>query len=86
MNTSVIGNHDNKNLTANECKLEVINLLSYPLSTIEHELLQLGLSFCPNSLPNRFEIKKDLYLFARKLTLKVMYDSDRRGKQAEIFH
>lgn len=49
-------------------RLEIIDLSSYSLSQAEKEVLQLGISFCPSSTLNTFDIINDLYLFARKLT------------------
>lgn len=66
--------------------LEIIDLSSYPLSQTKRELLQLYLSFCPNSISTKFDIIKDLHLFSRKLTYKYMFDSERQNKQTDISH
>lgn len=71
-------------ITSDDSKLEDINLSSQPLSPTEIELLSLGLNFCPNSTSNKFELIKDLYLFARKLTYKFMFDKERCIKQTDI--
>lgn len=56
--------------------LNVINLSSYKLSLVETQVLARGLSFCPNQNLDKFEVIKDLQLFARKLILKQLYSQD----------
>ena len=70
----------------NDSLLEVIHLSSQPLSPTEVELLSLGLSFCPNTTSKKFELIKDLYLFARKLTYKFMFDKERCTQQTDSAH
>lgn len=59
----------------------VVNLSDTPLSQDEVNLLARGLKFAP--MPprvNRFELKKDIDAFARRLRLKeLFYDSDESG-------
>lgn len=53
--------------------LNVVNLSSYQLSEIEYSVLSKGLSFCPSQNLNKFEVIKDVQLFARNLILKQIY-------------
>ena len=55
----------------------------YPLSKDELTVLKLGLSFCPNSNLDKYEVIKDLYLFARKLTYKFIFDPDKKRLREE---
>lgn len=57
--------------TATNCN--IVNLSEYTLTSEEEDLLLKGLTFCPNSKPDKFEIEKDLQLFTRKLLFKSMY-------------
>ncbi|XP_077119074.1 uncharacterized protein LOC143775113 [Ranitomeya variabilis] len=54
-------------------KLQIINLSSYSLSPGEVSVLSKGLSFSPTNPLNKFELTKDLYLFCRQLTFKLLY-------------
>lgn len=56
-------------------KLEVINLSQYQLSSDEKSVLELGLSFCPTQKGNKFELAKDVMLFARKLLFHIIHDT-----------
>lgn len=67
----------------NDEDLSVINLTPYPLSEDELTVLKLGLSFCPNANLDKYEVIKDLYLFARKLTYKHIFDPDKNRPMAE---
>ncbi|KAM5191587.1 WD repeat-containing protein 64 [Mantella aurantiaca] len=49
----------------------------------EMDVLRLGLSFCPEQDIDVFETIKDINLFARKLILKVMYDSSSSSGQSD---
>lgn len=65
-----------------------MNLSSYDLSPIEIEVLKLGLSFCPSQTIDKFTLVKDLQFFARNLTYKYIFDSDRGrviGKDDDIY-
>lgn len=55
---------------------DIINLSSHPLSGDESEVLHLGLTFSPDEEADRFQLIKDLHLFARRLMYKVLYDKD----------
>lgn len=57
-----------------EKHLTVVNLTKDPISEPQRKLLEKGLNFVPNSPLDKFTVVKDLNLFARKLTLKLMYD------------
>lgn len=46
---------------------------------VELEVLRLGLSFCPSQHIDKFTLVKDLHIFARNLTYKYIFDTD-RGK------
>lgn len=39
-------------------------------------MLKLGLTFCPDENADKFELIKDLHLFARCLMYKVLYDKE----------
>ncbi|XP_069618482.1 uncharacterized protein [Ranitomeya imitator] len=54
-------------------RLRIINLSTYQLSEIEINLLTKGLSFSPMCGLDKFELTKDLYLFCRQLTFKILY-------------
>lgn len=54
-----------------------------PLSTDETAVLQLGLGFCPADPIHITETIKDLYLFARNLTFKFIYDKERHNINLE---
>lgn len=49
-------------------------------------VLSKGLSFCPESDTDKFEIVKDLQLFTRKLLLKSIYNRDTPPTQQEKTH
>lgn len=55
-------------------QFEIINLSSHQLSEAESQVLQLGLTSCPDSNVDRFTIIKDIHLFARRLMFKTLYD------------
>lgn len=59
--------------------LNVMNLSSQPLTPVELEDLSLGLGFCPKHILDKFNLIKDLYLFVRKLCLKVSHHRDASG-------
>ncbi|XP_073491307.1 uncharacterized protein [Aquarana catesbeiana] len=63
-------------LDGNRDKFDIINLSSHPLTEDETTLLELGLTFCPDEEANKFELIKDLHLFARHLMYKVLYDKN----------
>lgn len=65
-------------------QLQIINLSSKILSPSEAEVLTLGLSFFPASWADKFEVVKDVNLFARRLTYKYMYDKKRRKEKQEL--
>ncbi|XP_073415667.1 uncharacterized protein [Dendrobates tinctorius] len=54
-------------------ELRIINLSTYELSELEVNLLTKGLSFSPKNCLDKFELTKDLYLFCRQLTFKMLY-------------
>lgn len=39
----------------------------------------MGLSFCPDGEADKFELVKDLHLFARRLMYKVLYDNQQNA-------
>lgn len=53
-----------ENLETN--KLEVITLSQHHLSQDEISVLELGLRFCPTQRGDKFELAKDMMLFAKK--------------------
>lgn len=55
--------------------LKVINLTDKSLTRPQMEVLSLGLTFAPASNFDRFFAVKDLYLFARKLFFKKLYQT-----------
>lgn len=55
-------------------QFEIVNLSSHQLPDVENQVLQLGLTFCPDSDADRFTIIKDIHLFARRLMFKTLYD------------
>ncbi|XP_071989584.1 uncharacterized protein [Engystomops pustulosus] len=59
-----------KNTTGN---LQIVNLSSYQLNQTEIDILQKGLSFSPMHVLDKFELTKDVYLFCRQLTFKLLY-------------
>lgn len=65
-----------------EDPLSVINLSDYTLSANETQLLWKGLTFCPDSGVDTFEIIKDLQLFARKLILQSLYAKLNQSNQS----
>ncbi|XP_077335488.1 E3 SUMO-protein ligase KIAA1586 homolog [Lithobates pipiens] len=74
-------NHSKINSQTNN--LNIINLTPYPLTHDEKSVLQLGLGFSPSEPINVYETIKDIYLFARNLTYKFIYDKDRRNLNLE---
>lgn len=70
-------------LCTNDDELSAINLIPYPLSRDELIVLKLGLSFCPSSKMDKYEVIKDLYLFVRKLTYKFIFNPDKKRKREE---
>ncbi|XP_077129882.1 uncharacterized protein LOC143785095 [Ranitomeya variabilis] len=54
-------------------RFRIINLSTYQLSQIETNLLTKGLSFSPMIGLDKFELTKDIYLFCRQLTFKMLY-------------
>ena len=60
-----------------------MNLTPIVLSTDEISVLQLGLGFCPTDPIHVTETIKDLYLFARNLTFKFIFDEDRHNISLE---
>lgn len=59
---------------------DMVNLSSCVLSHDEKTVLLKGLSFCPDRGLDIFECVKDLNLFSRKLTLKVLLDKSKTNK------
>lgn len=55
--------------------MNIINLSSHSLNTEEKELLSLGLSFCPSASLDKFSIVKDIFLFARQIFYKIIYQN-----------
>lgn len=49
--------------------MNIINLSSHLLADHETKLLSKGLEFCPTSSIDKFDLIKDLQMFACKLTL-----------------
>lgn len=62
--------------TQNRNELDIINLSSHPLSQDEDRVLKLSLTFCPDENADKFELIKDLHVFARHLMYKVLYDKE----------
>lgn len=64
-----------------------MNLSSHHLIPFEVEVLQKGLSFCPDKGMDVFDVIKDVHLFSRKLLLKVLVDKSKTTKPnyAELF-
>ncbi|XP_077344465.1 uncharacterized protein LOC143988608 [Lithobates pipiens] len=62
------------NLDSSTNELSIINLSSQRLSEPELEVLKLGLTFCPDSNTTKFQLIKDLHLFARRLLYRVIFD------------
>lgn len=56
--------------------LNVVNLSSYTLSNLETQVLAQRLSFRPNKDIDKFEVIKELQLFARKYILKQIYTKE----------
>lgn len=56
--------------------LNVVNLSSCTLNKAKTSILARGLSFCPDQDLDRFEVTKDIQLFARKLILKQLYSKE----------
>ncbi|XP_056420848.1 uncharacterized protein LOC130361635 [Hyla sarda] len=54
-------------------ELQIVNLSNHVLTDAEISVLKRGLSFSPMYRINHFELTKDLYLFCRKLTLKMIH-------------
>lgn len=54
----------------NKKDLNIINLSSHILTKDEITVLKKDLSFCPNENLEKFELTKDLQLFAQKSILK----------------
>lgn len=68
-------NHNNKKEQSilqeeQDDTVKIFNLSSYTLSDIETKVLSKGLSFCPTTGANNFELFMDLHSFTRKLTLQ----------------
>ncbi|XP_073406989.1 uncharacterized protein [Dendrobates tinctorius] len=61
------------NTTIIDGNLQIINLSSYVLSDIEVSVLSKGLSFAPMGALDKFILTKDLYLFCRQLSFKMLY-------------
>lgn len=61
--------------------LNIINLSDYKLSDDEIAILSKGLTFCPSSNIDTFEVIKDLHLFARKLILKSLYAKPKQANE-----
>jgi hypothetical protein len=53
--------------TESEIHTSVVNMSKLDLTKYDISLLNRGLKFCPNSLPNKFQIHRDLYELERKL-------------------
>lgn len=51
-----------------------MNLSSVDLTADQVQVLKLGLTFCPSTDLDRFQLIKDIHLFARRLLFKVIYD------------
>lgn len=51
----------------------VVNLSTHPLTSHEIQILSLGLGYCPEANFDIFETIKDINLFTRKLTLKLLH-------------
>lgn len=54
-------------------QFQILNLSSYTLTNDETNVLQLGLTFCPDTNVDRFKVIKDIHLFARRLLYKTIY-------------
>lgn len=54
--------------------LEIINLSSVSLTDDQIYVLKLRLTFWPSTNIDRFQLVKDIHLFARRLLFKVIYD------------
>ena len=57
---------DTGNVSTRE-NLTVINISNHTVTEAERSVLELGLSFCPNSNFDYAQTRVDLFLFTRKL-------------------
>lgn len=67
----------------NHTELNIINLIEFPLTMAQESVLRMGLGFSPSQEIDMMETIKDLYLFARNLTYKFMFDPERKEKRTE---
>lgn len=65
------------NETQYNTDLNIVNLSSYKLTRDETTVLKRGLRFCPNENLDKFELTKDLQIFAWKLILRSFYQKQR---------
>lgn len=61
-----------------------VNLSNRPLTQAERDLLQKGLSFCPDADLDTFTVIKDLHLFARKLYYKSLFSKEKDKNISQI--
>lgn len=54
--------------------MEIVNLSFVSLTDEQTHVLKLGLTFCPSTDLDRFQLIKDIHLFARRLLFKIIYD------------
>lgn len=63
-----------------------MNLTPYHFPDNELEVPKLGLSFCPSANLDKYELIKDIYMFACNLTYRYMFDQDSvRARQEQEF-
>lgn len=59
----------------------MVNISSFPLTSTQELLLSKGLTFCPASKMNRFQLELDLQHFFRRLKLKVWFKESNSAKE-----